>query len=163
MRVDAYLKRLITSSEFKKFKKKDGKAYLCAGFFVLDFETGKNLHQIDYYSPKNKKIATFILDNEIQSKLSEGANKKKPEELKGDIKLDLDKLRGIVGDEMKNQGITYNIHKIIAVIQNIEGKKVWILNCITSDMGLIKADIDDTTGNILKFEKINLFDSIRKL
>jgi len=163
MKISPYLEKLSSSEEFEKFKREDPKAYLCAGFFVLDFVEKKNLHQIDYYSPKKRKIITFMLDEGIKAKIAETANKKKPEQIKGKIKLDLDVLKGIVEDEMKNQMITTKIHKIIAVIQNIQGVKVWNLNCITSDMGLIKVHIEDKSGTILKFDKVNLFDVIRKL
>ena len=36
--------------------------------------------------------------------------------------------RGSQEDEMKNRNITEDLKKVIAVIQTIEGKKVWILN-----------------------------------
>ena len=66
-------------------------------------------------------------------------------------------------DEMKNNIITTKLQKIIAVLQNIDNKLIWNLNCITTDMGIIKVHIEDESHSILKFEKINLFDIVRKI
>ncbi|MFA6022602.1 MAG: hypothetical protein WC781_00780 [Candidatus Pacearchaeota archaeon] len=163
MKIQPYIEKLNSSEEFKKFMDKNPKAYFAAGFFVLDFESKKNLHQIDYYDPKTKKMATFILDNDVEVKIGETANTLVPNKIEGDINLDLDVLKGLVQDEMKNQTITTKVQKIIAVVQNIDDKLIWNLNCLTTDMGIIKVHIDDESHSILKFEKINLFDIVKKL
>ena len=164
MKIQPYIDKLSNSKEFKSFQAKSPNAYFAAGFFVLDFETKKNLHQIDYYDPKTKKMITFMLDGKgIEVKSSETANLKKPEKIDKEINLDLDVLKGIVQDEMKNQIVTTKIQKIIAILQTLEGKLIWNLNCITTDMGIIKVHVDDEFHSILKFEKINLFDVVKKL
>ena len=164
MKIQPYIDKLNNSKAFQEFKSKNPNAYFSAGFFVMDFETDKNIHQIDYFIPETKKMQTFILDgDEVTSKEAEVSNKKIPGKIESEIMLDLDILKGIVEDEMKNQTITKKIHKIIAIIQNIDGKLVWNLNCITSDMGIMKVHIDDDSHSILKFDKINVFDAIKKL
>lgn len=163
MRFDHYLTKVEKSSEYRKFLKGNRNAYLCSGFFVMDLDTEKNMHQIDYYLPSKKKFANFVLDEGVKVQLSEGAKDKKPEKLKNEIKTDIEALKGIVEDEMKNRTVTAELKKIIAVLQTIEGKNVWNLNCLTGDMGLIKVHIDDDSGNILKFEKASLFDFIKKI
>lgn len=70
MKFEHYLKRVEESPEFKKFREEHKKAFLCAGFFVIDFEQGKHMHQIDFCIPKSKKIATFTLDEGIKFNLS---------------------------------------------------------------------------------------------
>lgn len=163
MKIQPYIDKLNNSKVFTEFKSKHPNSYLSAGFFVLDYENNSNVHQIDYFNPENKKIITFTLDKEVEMKESETVNENMPKKVDGKINLDLDILKGLIEDEMKNQTITTKIQKIIAVIQNLEGKKIWNINCITTDMGLIKVHIDDQTHSILKFEKINLFDMVRKL
>jgi hypothetical protein len=164
MKIQPYIDKLNSSKEFKLFQTKNPKAYFAAGFFVLDFETKKNLHQIDYYDPKSKKMITFTLDGEeIELKPGDAANQNIPKKITADINLDLDILKGLVQDEMKNQMVTTKLQKIIAIIQNLNGKLIWNLNCITTDMGIIKVHVDDDSHSILKFEKINLFDVIKKL
>ncbi|MBM3234323.1 hypothetical protein FJZ19_04500 [Candidatus Pacearchaeota archaeon] len=164
MKFSHYLKRVEDSGEFKKFQQEHKKAYLCAGFFVLDFEQGKNMHQIDFLIPKSKKIATFMIDEGIKLNFSPQLKAKmKLEKIEGEVKTDLDALKGIVIDEMHNRTITQEIKKIIAVLQNDNGKKVWKLNCITADMGIIRAHIDDETSSILEMEKASLFDFIKMI
>ncbi len=163
MRFSHYLERVSSSQEFKKFNKENKQAYLCAGFFVFDFEEGKDIHQVDYFLPKQKKIAAFLLDKNLSYKIANAMNTTKPEEIKGEIKMDLDKLKGIVEDEMKNHTITEGIMKMIAILQSNDGKKVWNLNCILSGMALLKVHVDDATGNILKFEKASFLDFVRKI
>lgn len=163
MKIQPYIDKLNNSKEFHTFQEKNPGAYFAAGFFVLDFETNKNLHQIDFYNPTDKKMITFTLDGDIEEKDSEAANTIIPNKINSQIDLDLDILKGLVEDEMKNQTITTKLQKIIAIIQNLDGKLVWNLNCITTDMGIIKVHIDDNSHSILKFEKVNLFDVVKKL
>ena len=161
MKIQPYIEKLNSSKQFQEFQKKNPKAYFSAGFFVLDFQEKKNLHQIDYFNPKNKKMITFAVDGDVEVKESETANKTIPEQIKANPKMDLDLLKGIVQDEMKNHDVTHKLHKIIAVLQNIDGKLIWDLNCITSDMGVIKMHVDDADHSVLKFETISLFDVVR--
>ena len=164
MKIQPYIDKLSNSDEFKDFKVKNPKSYFSAGFFVLDFEENNNLHQIDYYIPEKKKMVTFALDDEkIGIKESEASNASTPMEINDKINIDLDVLKGIVEDEMKNHMVTHKLHKIIAILQNLDGKLVWNLNCITSDMGIIKMHISDSDHSVLKFEAINLFDVVHKL
>ncbi len=163
MKIQPYLDKLNNSKEFQNFKSKNPEAYMSAGFFVLDFAEKKHLHQIDYYNPKSKDMATFALDSKIEMKKAQPQNKKIPEQITEEINLDLDTLKGLVQDEMKNNTITSKLQKIIAIVQKVDGKLVWNLNCITTDMGIIKVHIDDKTHSILKFEKVNLFDIVKKI
>ena len=163
MKFSHYLERVSTSKQFKKFQKENKKAYLCAGFFVFDFEEGKDVHQVDYFMPKNKKIAAFLLDDKLSYKVAESLTGNTPEEIKGDTKMDLDKLKGIVEDEMKNHTITEGIIKMIAILQCNGGKKIWNLNCILNGMALLRVHVDDASGDILKFEKASFLDFVRKL
>ena len=163
MKFDHYLKRVEESSEFKKFKQENPKAYLCAGFFVLDFDEEKNSNQIDYILP-NGKIATFVLDGGVKIKISDIAIKGKTDlkEINQESQLDIERLKGIVEDEMKNRTVTEDVKKIIAILQVYNGKLIWNLNCLLAGLGILQIHIDDKDGNILKFEKHSLLDFMRK-
>ena len=79
MKIQPYLEKLESSKPFKEFQGKNPKAYFSAGFFVLDFEENSIIHQIDYYIPETRKMATFILDSdEVELKESESANEQVP-------------------------------------------------------------------------------------
>lgn len=164
MKFDHYVKRVEESPEYKKFREQHKKAELCAGFFVLDYEQGKPIHQIDFIIPGKKKIATFTIQDGVKMQISplmRGA--KEMEKMPGEVKIDIDELKGIVEDEMKNRTVTNTIKKIIAVIQYQDGKKIWKLSCITDGMGIIKAHIDDDNESILEFEKASLMDFMKMI
>ena len=163
MKIQPYLEKLSLSKEYKKFRDKYTDAFLVAGFFVLDFETGQNMHQIDYYIPSEKKVAAFTLDEAVSIQIMETINEKTPEKLDVRTNTDLDELKGILEDEMKNRSMTEEIKKIIAVIQNIEGKKIWILNCVLSGMEILKSHVDDESKTVLKMERASILDLIKKL
>jgi hypothetical protein len=163
MKIQPYIEKLHTSKEYKDFQKKYKNSFLVAGFFVLDFETGQNIHQIDYFLPSEKKVAAFTLDGDVELRVLETMNDKLPEKLDIKTKIDLDALKGILEDEMKNRSITESIKKVIAVIQTQDGKKMWILNCILSGMEILKAHIDDESQTVLKMEKASILDYIKKV
>ena len=163
MKIGPYVEKLNSSDAFREFKEKYPASFMIAGFFVLDLEVGQNVHQLDYYVPSEKKIAAFSLDKHVTVQLLEMIGNKKPEELDIKTKIDLDALQGILEDEMKNRNMTEEIKKIIAVLQTVDGKKVWNLNCVLSGMEILKAHIDDDSKTVLKMEKISLMDIMKKV
>lgn len=163
MKIKPYVDKLYASSEYKVFQKEHSGAYVAAGFFVIDLEAGKHIHQIDFYVPKEKKVAAFTLDHGITMQMMSMVNSKIPEKLDLQTKIDLLALRGILEDEMKNRNITEEIRKIIAVLQNIDGKKIWNVNCVLSGMGILRAHVEDETKSILKMEKASIMDYIKKM
>ena len=82
-----------------------------------------------------------------------------------DIKtnVDLDQIPGILEEEMKNRNMTEEIKKIIAVLQNLNGKKIWNLNCILSGMGILSAHVEDESRSVLKMEKKSLLEIMKKV
>ena len=163
MKLAPYVDKLNNSKEFKHFQKENKDAFMVAGFFVLDFEGKNNVHQIDYYVPSKKKIAAFTLDNHVTMQMLDLLNAKNPEKLDIKTNMDLDQLSGILEDEMKNRTITAEIKKIIAVLQTIEGKKVWNLSCVLSGMGILNAHVEDSSKSVLKMEKKSILDFVQKM
>lgn len=163
MKIKPYVNKLHNSKQYKDFAKKNAGAFMMAGFFILDLESKKNIHQIDYYVPSSKKVAAFTLDKGVNMQMLSLMNSKVPEKLDIATKVDLDALYGILEDEMKNRNITDDVKKIIAVVQTIDGKKIWNLNCLLSGMGILRAHIDDDSRTVLKMEKASLLDYIKKV
>lgn len=162
MKFQHYKQRVEESKAFKDFSKKHKRAYLGAGFFILDYEAGKNSHQLDYVLP-NGKIATFILDEKVKMKISEQTIKKQLEKIPEQVKTDLDALRGIVHDEMRNRNVTDEIRKIIAVLHILDNKVVWNLQCILNSMSVLNVHVDDSDQSVLKFEKYSLMDMLKQI
>ncbi len=163
MKIGPYVDKLEKSPVFKEFRTGNPDAYVAAGFFVLDLEMGKNIHQIDFYIPSKKKVAAFTLDGDVTLQLMDMSGKKAPEKLDMKTELDLDALPGIVRDEMHNRNMTESIQKMIAVIQNIDGKKIWNINCVLSGMEILKSHVEDASQSVLKIEKISMMDIIKQV
>ncbi|MBS3065668.1 hypothetical protein J4229_01340 [Candidatus Pacearchaeota archaeon] len=164
MKIKPYINKLSNSKEYKEFHGKYSDSFMMAGFFILDFETGKNLHQIDYYVPTERKIAAFTLDRGVIMQMLDMIDSKiVPEKLDMEVNIDLDAIHGILEDEMKNRSITEEVKKIIAILQAINGKKIWNLNCVLSGMSILKVHLDDESKTVLKMEKSSILDYVKKM
>lgn len=163
MKLKPYVEKLEQSSKYKEFNSKYPGSFPIAGFFILDFESGKNMHQIDFYVPSQKKIAAFTLDGKVDLQLLEMLNKKVPEKLDIKSNIDLEAIKGILIDEMRNRGMSEDVKKIIVILQQIDGKKIWNVNCILTGMEIVKSHIDDETKTVLKIEKTSVMDLIKRM
>lgn len=155
------LEKLHKSGEWKKFKRDNSKAFLCAGFFIIDYETKKREQdQIDYFIPGKDKIATFnIKGGKVEVKESDTIKKGiVPGEIDKEIKTEIDSLWQRVDDEMKNHNNSDKIQKLIAIVQKVGEKITWNITCMLSGLSILKLHLDDEDSSVLKFEKLNLFD-----
>ena len=154
------LSRVEKSKEFDNFKKQHPKAYLCAGFFVLDFETENSTQQLDYQL--EEKIATFSVNNEVKIKIQETTKQKKLDKL---IKpeIEIDKLRKIADKELEKKKIVSKLNKIIAILQMYESKCIWNLTCMLESFAMLRVHVDAISGEVLKSEKASLFDFVKKV
>jgi len=137
MKIQPYVEKLEASKKYKEFKEEHKDSFLVAGFFIIDLETKQNIHQIDYYIPSENKVAAFTLDGEVNLQILNTMGKKVPETLDLKTNVDLDALQGILEDGMKNRNMTEKIKKMIAVIQTMEGKKVWVMNCVLEKSSIL--------------------------
>ncbi len=163
MKLQPYVDKLASSKEYRDFQSKYKDAFVVAGFFILDLEFGRSMHQIDYYIPSKNKIAAFTLDDKVTLQVLKAMSRKAPEKLDIKTKIDLDALKGILQDEMKNRSMTEDIRKIIAIVQTIDGKKIWNLNCVLSGMELLRAHVDDDSKTVLKMERASILDYIKRI
>jgi len=163
MKIQPYIDKLNAAPEYAKFMKENPDAFMAAGFFVIDFENGANVHQLDYYVPSKKKIAAFTLDNKVMVQMLDAMNEEEPQKLDAQVGIDLDALQGIVDDEMKNRGMSEKINKMIAILQNVDGKKIWHINCVLSGMQILKAKVDDSDKTILEMERKSIMDFVKKV
>src|SRR3989344_4346829 len=120
MKIQPYVQKLESSQIYKNFIKKNAESFLVAGFFVLDGE-----------------VEVRLLDMMSKEKI--------PQKLDIKTKIDLDAIKGILEDEMKNRNITESIKKCVAVLQMVDQKKLWVLNCVLSGMEILKAHVDDNS------------------
>ena len=162
---DSTLENIESSDAFRNFKKKNPEAYLCAGFFVIDYQTNANQQQLDY-SLLDGRIFTFILNHEITIKEAEtiqGQEQKNLGKLNPDIKADLDDIENILKDKLELVKIDKKISKIIAILHIYEGRQIWNLTLMLEGFDMIQCHIDSFSGEILKFEHKSMFDFIKKV
>lgn len=163
MKIQPYFDKLSQSHEYQNFSKENPDAFMVAGFFVIDLETQKNIHQLDFYVPSKKKIAAFSLDGEIICQMLDAITNEAPGKIEPKVKTDFDELQGILEDEMKNRNISDEVKKIIAILQNLNGKKVWNISAILSGMHILRAHVEDKSKTVLKMEKASMMDFIKQV
>lgn len=155
MNFQEILKKLQKSKEFADFKKNNEDCYLCAAFFIFDFESGNETKQIDFFMLKKNKIATFILNDKIKLRI-EDAIEKKFDEVNPKIKIELSEAVERAKKECKSK-----VNKIIAILQVLEGKQVWNITCMLEGFSMLLLHIDSQSGEITKKEKRGLFDFVK--
>jgi hypothetical protein len=159
MKLSELLSKLESSSDFKKFKKQNKKAYFCAAFFVFDYESNKTKKQLDYYVSEDD-IMTFSIDKKIETKKAEMAGKEQLKEIKKDeIKVDVDEAVETAKKEMEK--LKLKPSKIIAILQRLKEseKLIWNLTCF-SGFSLLRMHIG-MDKNILLNQKSSLMDLMR--
>jgi hypothetical protein len=167
------LEKIESSQAFTNFKEKNPDSELCAGFFILDFlESNDTKQSVDYKT--GEEIFTFDINknNEIfvkQDRLLDESTRPKLKQITTDIKIEVEELKGIVGIQALENGISAKLHKIIAVLQNYSGnltdnqdRTVWNLTCMFDQLIIINMLIDSKTGNVLKFDRKSMMDMIKK-
>jgi len=167
MKVSHYIKEVKKSQVFKEFMKEDPEAYLCSLFFIRDFNGPQNETQVDFYSPQKKEIVSFKVGKGVERvplpKKAITITHKKfiPKPLDEDIKMDLDAIKPTLTDEMRNREMTYEIEKLLVVINTVDGKVVWNCTGFLKGLGLLQAHIEDRSQSVLFMEKRSLMDMIR--
>jgi hypothetical protein len=158
------LEKLEASDEFKHFIEDNPKAYLYAGFFVLDFIKGNNEYQVDFFVPENEKIATFYLKEKIELRISDEPLKEKPLEISKEFNVDFEGLIKLLDDIMIENEIKENIEKAIVVLQkNKEGKEILTINITTPSLAIITIRLDASTYELIDFKKSSLFDFVKRI
>jgi len=158
------LEKLKASDEFKKFKKENPNAYLCSGFFIIDFaeKNPQNKYHFDFYVPSNKKIFSFELENGIKLvEIEKNNNEPILKKVSMRNHFDFDKIKEKIMTEMELKKIKNKIQKMIFSLQNSEGEDFLLGTIFISGLGLIRVDVDITENKITEFEKKSFFDMLK--
>lgn len=155
------LKKLQASNEFKSFMKKNKKSFLFSAFFVLNTKFEVEKQQLDYFLDE-KKAATFSVNDEISLKTDEFHPTVRITPLDEKIKIDIDKLQGIIKKELEKKSLLgFEIGKIIAILQKINNVQMWNITCMMSSLKILKLHIDCFNGKIISSEEANVFDFLQ--
>jgi hypothetical protein len=158
------------SEIFNKFKGEYPEAKFCAGFFIIDFMSNDQKKSLDYLI--GDKIFTFSLFEDgikmNEDKLMDIPNTPKLVPIDPKVQIEVEELKGIVGERALEEGISSKFHKIIAILQNYEDKEIgerrniWNLTCMLDQLIILHVLIDAETGKLIKFERKSMTDLIKK-
>jgi hypothetical protein len=140
---------------YKSFMKENPDAFFCAGFLILDLENETEQIQLDYFMPREKKIAAFefpfarvkIHDDEVKEITLQSL----------DIGIDVDDLGPRCRELIKENGGNIVPTKIIAVLKG----GIWNLTCMDNVLGIVQIKIDAGNGDVFSFDKGSLMDFMR--
>jgi len=169
MKASHYIKEVKKSKAFKEFLAERSDAYLCSLFFIRDFNGPQNETQVDFYSPAKKEITSFKIGGSrgvervpLPKKALTITHKKfVPGILNDNVKMDMDALKPALTDEMHNRDMTYEIEKILAVLNVTDSRAVWNCTGFLKGLGLLQAHVEDESQSVLFMEKHSLMDMIR--
>lgn len=163
MNLQFYLEKLHNSKNFKNFMKENSDAFLCSGFFVIDKEGKDNKIHFDYFLPKDKKIISFQLEQDIQQVPVEMFDKRIPEKISVEHDFDFDDIEKMIVMEMEKEGIKNKIQKIILSLQKLKEKDFLVGTVFVSMLGMLKIYISLSEMKITLFEKKSFFDMVNVL
>lgn len=107
----------------------------------------------------NEKDAITIVVDKIMD------NQKPLDELeineKTVLKIDLPVLQTIIQEQLKKQKLNSPLSEIISVLQMNEGKLIWNLTIMLEGFTIITSQMNPISGEVIKFEKKNLFDFVK--
>lgn len=159
------LQKVESSKEFKRFKEEHPDAELCIGFFIINYENEMSQEQIDYKT-KDGVFSFYIQNNEIKfnkEEIIETDEKKELKQISSKINIDIDELKELVREKLIEENINLSIEKIIAILQMHENQQVWNLTIILHGLIIINILIDSSTKQIIKFDRKNLSDFIKRI
>ncbi|MEK6835222.1 MAG: hypothetical protein AABX61_03095 [Nanoarchaeota archaeon] len=141
-------KKLVNDKKFKSWINKNKDSYLCSVFLLKDQEKSSGW-QFDYYLPKKKRMATFVVADEINVSKNQKIFTKSTSidqiNLK-DVKFSFDNVVKLVMPKYKGKRFV----KEIIIIQSLDSKLLWNVSLVTTDFNLINLKIDAVDGKILE-------------
>jgi hypothetical protein len=151
--------KLITSEEYKGFRKHEKKAYLTHAALITEANT-KNSWEFGFYNKETDKITAFST-NPVKRHPEDEAFKKEGATIK---KLDIEKIsttykeiNALIEQYRKKNYPSEQIMKIIAILQNLH-KQLWNITLITKSFSIINIKIDAKTKEILSASKSSIMD-----
>tara|TARA_Y100000034_G_C6909869_1_gene423939 strand:- start:12423 stop:12899 length:477 start_codon:yes stop_codon:yes gene_type:complete len=151
------LSKLETSSAFKDWKENNQDSYLCSCFFM-----DKENWQFDYYLPKEDKIKSFIVSEEIEELKDAEIFKKDKRKLDlldlKKVKINVNEVLEIANELIKKKHDHEKIIKRIIILQNLE-EETWNITYVTSSFNVVNFKISAISGKVLaeKIENIMSF------
>src|SRR3989344_228319 len=137
---------------YDKFIFDNPESFFCAGFFILDLESSSEKIHLDFFLPKEEKIASFEFPFNETKIHEDKIGEMKEQSTK--IKIDIDDLENISKKIIKKNNSSISPTKIIAVIKEDE----WNITCMDNHLGIVRIRINAISGKEISFDKGSLMD-----
>lgn len=152
---------LKNSKEFKNWKKDNPSASLCYGFYIV--EEKDEDWKIGFYHKKEDKMTSFnVSKNKVRIEPEEEIFKKEETKVnpldEKKINLDLAEAIAIADDLQKEEYVTENPQKIIAILQTLEIGQVWNVTFVTKNFNTLNFKIKSENGRVLDKKLTSLFE-----
>jgi len=161
MNLHFYLEKLHNSDEYQDFMLENPDAYMCSGFFIMDFEKADHQKHLDFYVPTLKKVFSFKLENGIEKVPIDTFDDRTPKKLFIDYDFDLDEIEKLIKEKMVEEKIKSRIQKILLSLQNSKGKDLLTATVFVSGLGMLKVNINPISKKITDFDKKSFFDMMK--
>jgi hypothetical protein len=165
MLIETLYERLKKSEIFENFRTVNPDAFACAGFFIFNFKQDSVTYALDFRNDKQIFTFDFPTNSEagITMKVDDLLPAPKPlDKISLDVQVDLEDLKPLAEKALAENNIKNKLEEMIAVLQNLDGQNVWNLTLMCEGFVIINAIIHSETAGILKFEKKNLLDFVKK-
>lgn len=162
MKTQDFLKELEDTRSYKNFKTKNPDSFFTAAFLILNLEDKTEQIQLDYFIPKENKIATFewpIKEPKIHADIISTEKSKKIKSMQkqsAEIKINIDDLELICKDAIKENNYNLTPKKIIAILKDDS----WNLTCMDNFLGIVRMKVDAITGEVKDFNKDSLMNFV---
>lgn len=165
MKVKDLLEELQEKQEYNTFKEQSNESFFAAAFLILDLEQKTEQIQLDFFLPKENKIAAFshpftspqIHDNIIsvsKQGATEPATPQPMQKQTTEIKTDIDDLESQSNQIIKENESALKPTKIIAILKD----DTWNLTCMDNVLGIVRIKINAISGETIDFNKGSLMD-----
>jgi hypothetical protein len=161
MNFNFYLEKLHNSDEYQDFMLENPDAYMCSGFFIMDFEKADHQRHIDVYAPTLKKVFSFKLENGIEKVPIDTFDERTPKKLNIDYDFDLDEIEKMIRKKMVEEKVKSKIQKILLSLQNPGGKDLLTATVFVSGLGMLKVNIDPVSKKVVDFDRKSFFDILK--
>ncbi len=161
MNLHFYLEKLHDSDEYKDFMLENPDAYICSGFFIMDFEKADHQRHLDFYAPTLKKVLSFKLENGVEKVPIDTFDDRTPKKLFIDYDFDLDEIEEMIRKRMVEEKVKSRIQKILLSLQNPKGKDLLTATVFVSGLGMLKVNIDPISKKVIDFDRKSFFDILK--
>ncbi|MCH7851059.1 MAG: hypothetical protein IH845_05440 [Nanoarchaeota archaeon] len=156
MKVSDLLKELEESDYYKKFKVEYSDSFFSAGFFILDLDNKSETLQLDFFLPKEQKVAAFEFPWNIPKIHKDDIKTMDPQSLEN-LNFDIDDLERKATESITKNNSKLKPTKIIAVLKSNE----WNLTCMDNTLGIIRIKFNALTGAETYFNSDSLMNLVR--